>query len=301
MDHRQIELFLAVAERLNLSQAADAIGISQPGLSKSMGRLQTELGTKLYNRCGRGIELTEAGRALARHGKVLAQQLTEANAELLDLAQGVAGHTRIGAGPSWLSRYLPDSIARIAAANPNLRFTVRTGYPDTLIGQLKQGFLDMVIGAIPENRIDPDLTFTRLTSDKTCAVARTGHELTGRRNLPLSELAERLWVMPFRQELISRRLAATFRQARLPAPIFAVETDSLSFIFATLRRTDLLSFVTAQVLKLEEAVGLSAIDCEALTIRREAGIILRRDIKMSPTVMLLVRDLRKIASGHVTN
>ena len=61
MDHRQLQLFLAVAERLNLSHAAEAMNITQPGLSKSMHRLQRTLGTRLYHRRGRGIELTEVG------------------------------------------------------------------------------------------------------------------------------------------------------------------------------------------------------------------------------------------------
>ena len=59
MDYRQLQLFLATAERLNLSHAAEAMNITQPGLSKSMHRLQRELSTKLYHRRGRGIELTE--------------------------------------------------------------------------------------------------------------------------------------------------------------------------------------------------------------------------------------------------
>ena len=66
MDYRQLQLFLAAAERLNLSHAAEAMNMTQPGLSKSMHRLQRELGTRLYHRRGRGIELTEPGRALLR-------------------------------------------------------------------------------------------------------------------------------------------------------------------------------------------------------------------------------------------
>jgi hypothetical protein len=56
MDYRQLQPFLAAAVRLNLSHATEAMSITQPGLSKSMHRLQRELGTKLYHRRGRGIE-----------------------------------------------------------------------------------------------------------------------------------------------------------------------------------------------------------------------------------------------------
>ena len=78
IDHRQLQLFLAVAERLNLSQAAEAMNITQPGVSKSMHRLQRTLRAQLYYRRGRGIELTEAGRALVRHAKLVETQFAEA-------------------------------------------------------------------------------------------------------------------------------------------------------------------------------------------------------------------------------
>jgi len=147
MDHRQLQLFLAVAERLNLSQAAEAMGITQPGLSKSMHRLHRALGTRLYHRRGRGIELTEAGRAFVRHAKLVETQLADARAEVVGIADGKWGHARIGAGPSWLSRHLPVTISRIMSRHPNIRFTVDTGFPDKLIGRLRLGELDIVIGS----------------------------------------------------------------------------------------------------------------------------------------------------------
>lgn len=301
MDHRQIELFLAITERLNLSHAAEAQGISQAGLSKSMYRLQQQIGTKLYDRSGRGIELTEAGRALARHARLIQQQLAEADAELRDLAQGILGHVRIGAGPSWLSRYLPDSITDILRSHPGLRFTVRGGMPEELTIRLKQGDLDVVIGGLPENRKDPDLRFTRLTADTTCLIMREGHELLSNRRPSLGDLVGRLWAMPQSHEALSRRWIRAFQEAGLPPPINAVETNSISLIFATLRRTDFLSMTTSQILNLEEAHGLSSLPCEALKFSREAGIVTRKDSSASPSLRLLTQSLRVISAKASKN
>ena len=88
MDCRQLQLFLAVADRLNLSQAAEAMNITQPGLSKSMHRLQRTLAARLYHRRGRGIELTEAGRVLARHAKLVETQLADGRSFALSPGQG---------------------------------------------------------------------------------------------------------------------------------------------------------------------------------------------------------------------
>lgn len=187
MDYRQLQLFLAAAERLNLSHAAEAMGISQPGLSKSMLRLQRELGTRLYHRRGRGIELTESGRTLVKHAKLIETQLAEARSEVIGIAGGKIGEARIGAGPSWLSRHLPVSMARVMAQNPNIRFTVDTGFPDRLIRRLRIGELDVVIGALPDNRVDPDLRFSRLSSDVIRVVGRKEHPLLRKRERSLAD------------------------------------------------------------------------------------------------------------------
>ena len=301
MDYRQLQLFLATAERLNLSHAAEAMNITQPGLSKSMHRLQRELGTRLYHRRGRGIELTEFGRALLKHVKLIETQLADARTEVIGIAGGALGHARIGAGPSWLSRHLPTSIARVMQHHPNVRFTVDTGFPDRLIGRLRLGELDVVLGALPDNRLDPDLRFLRLTSDVIRVVGRKDHPLSRKRERNLADYAAQRWILPGRQELVRQRLAHAFMVAGLSEPTMAIETDSLSLILATLRMTDCLGLTTSQILTQEEAQGIVAIDHDQLRFRREAGIVSRRHAEMSPSVKLVIAELRKIAVKQGAN
>lgn len=301
MDYRQLQLFLATAERLNLSHAAEAMNITQPGLSKSMHRLQRELGTRLYQRRGRGIELTESGRALLRHVKLIETQLTDARSEMMGIAGGKLGHARIGAGPSWLSRHLPESIARVMAQNPSVRFTVDTGFPDRLIGRLRLGELDVVVGALPDNRVDPDLRFMRLSSDVIRVVARKEHPLVRKRDRTLADYAAQRWILPGRQELVRQRLAHALMLADFPEPMLAVETDSLSLELAMLRMTDCLGLTTTQILTQGEAQGIVALDHEALQFRREAGIVSRRHADVSPSVKLVIAELRKIAVKYGPN
>jgi DNA-binding transcriptional LysR family regulator len=301
MDYRQLQLFLAAAERLNLSQAAEAMNITQPGLSKSMHRLQQELGTRLYQRRGRGIELTETGRALLRHGKLIETQLAEAQAEVAGIASGALGHARIGAGPSWLSRFLPDSIAAIMAQHPDVRFTVETGFPDKLVGRLRLGELDVVIAALPDNRVDPDLRFQRLTGDVIRVIAREGHPMIDRRERTLADYAAHRWVLPGRAELVRQRLTHAFLRAGLAEPVAVLETESLSLILATLRLTDCLGLTTTQILLQDEARGIVAVDHDLLRFRREAGIISRRHDDLSPSVKLLIAELRRIAARQKDN
>ena len=189
-----------------------------------MHRLQRELGTRLYHRRGRGIELTESGARPRQHVKLIETQFAEARSEIGGIAGGKVGQARIGAGPSWLSRHLPASIARVMAQNPNIRFTVDTGFPDRLIRRLRLGELDVVVGALPDNRVDPDLRFLRLTSDVIKVVGRNEHPLWRKRDRTLADYVAQRWILPGRQELVRQRLVAR-SLAGLPEPIIAVETD----------------------------------------------------------------------------
>jgi LysR family transcriptional regulator of gallate degradation len=295
MDYRQLQLFLATAERLNLSHAAEAMSMTQSGLSKSMHRLQQEIGTALYHRRGRGIELTESGRALAKHARLIESQLADARFEVVGIASGRLGQARIGAGPSWLSRHLPAAIARVMGLNANIRFTVDTGFPHRLIQRLRQGELDVVIGALPDNRVDPDLRFSRLTADVIKVIARKDHPLMKKAERSLVDYANQRWVLPGPHELIRQRLVRVFAQAGLPEPVIGVETDSLSLKLAMLKESDCVGMLTTQTLRFYSAQGIVPLEHAQLQFRREAGIIRRRHADISPSVKLLIAELRKAA------
>ena len=89
--------------------------------------------------------------------------------------------------------------------------------------------------------------------------------------------------------------------AGLPEPMIAVETNSLSLKLATLQMTDCLGLTTTQILTQDEAQGVVALDHDALQFRREAGIISRRHADLSPSVKLVIAELRKIAVKHGPN
>jgi DNA-binding transcriptional LysR family regulator len=120
--------------------------------------------------------------------------------------------------------------------------------------------------------------------------------LTHKRERTLADYAAQRWILPGREELVRQRLARVFAQAGLPEPVLSLETDSLSLKLATLRTTDCLGLTTTQILNsMTEASDVIPIDHEQLQFRREAGIVIRRHIDLSPSVKLVVAELRKIA------
>ena len=224
MDLSQVRYFNAVARHGSFSAAAKALGVTQPGLTKAVRRLEASLDCTLFVRMPRGVVLTQQGQALLRHASLLDVQLQDARKEVRALTGGAVGELRIGAGPSWLSRAMPRIVAELTTEYPGLSFHVVGGYNGILMEALSSGDLDLVVSALPDQS-PAGLEAIPLTTDTISIVARRSHPLrTKRRPQPSSTLGYP-WVLPGRDVLLRSRLEALFRVAGLEPPPAKIETE----------------------------------------------------------------------------
>src|SRR5215468_4510488 len=98
MELRDIEYFTILAEHGHLGRAANALGISQPALSKSLRRLETALEVKLMKRTAKGVELTPEGVALELRARELRLSLQSVAREVKEVGEGRVGQLRLGVG-----------------------------------------------------------------------------------------------------------------------------------------------------------------------------------------------------------
>src|SRR3990172_7350615 len=118
MDFQRLIVFRAVARHLNFSRAADELHLSQPAVSKHIHQLEAELGVRLFQRLGKRVELTEAGRIVADYAQrvsVLTEEVRRVIGELQGLQRG---HLRIGASTTPGLYVLPDMLARFQKKYP---------------------------------------------------------------------------------------------------------------------------------------------------------------------------------------
>src|SRR5882757_5360905 len=115
MHSRLLQQFLAVAEKRNVTAAAEALHITQPALTRSVRQLEHILGVTLFDRLPTGVALTRQGEILARRAKLMDLEYRHALAEISALDQGLTGVLRIGAGPLWITSLLPPVIAAFSA------------------------------------------------------------------------------------------------------------------------------------------------------------------------------------------
>lgn len=299
MDLIQLRHFLAVAEHGSLSQAARVLGISQPGLTRSLRRLEAELDAPLLRRRPRGIELTEAGLALERHANAVQIQLVDAAQEVASLTHRRNTLVRVGAGPSWMTLLLPTAVARAAARDPALRIQVTTGQSDLLCSKVRDGSLDFALAAIPEGASSDGLQYTELTRDEVFVVARQGHPLTRRPQLTIDELTAERWVLAGPEMLLRRRLDALFASRGHVLPQPTIESDSTPLTLCVIRESDLLGITTRDMLRGPTGQGIAPLKVrDAAAMSRPTGIIRRSKTALSAAAESLIETIVRAAKAE---
>lgn len=147
MDTDQLRQFLAVARLGNITRASKELGLSQPALSRSIQRLEDELGRPLFERGPRAVTLTDAGQLFQSRAHQVLGLLDDTRAQLVD--DGETGRLRIGAIPTIAPYFLPGFLRGFAADYPKASLVVHEDTTDNLLHRCKQGEIDVAVLALP--------------------------------------------------------------------------------------------------------------------------------------------------------
>lgn len=178
MDLRSLQYFLVIASELNITHAAEALHMAQPPLSRQLQMLEEELGTPLFIRGKRRMELTEEGRLLQKRAKQILDFVDVTKLEIKEASEGVAGTVRIGATQTIATTLLPGWIADFKKRYPQVRYHIWSGNSDEVIAQLERGLVDIAVIREPYN--PEKLQGFRIAEEAWCALMR--------RDSPLGQL-----------------------------------------------------------------------------------------------------------------
>ena len=194
MDLRDIEYFTVIARHGHLGRAAEALGLGQPALSMSLRRLEESAQAKLVRRTPKGIEVTAVGAALLSHAGKLSLARDDLAREVADLAQGRAGHLRIGASPSNAELTLPEACSKLLLEAPKVTLDVVVLGNDSLAPALRKGDLDIAVTHTLQHS-PPDLTQELLRKDNFVVYCAATHRLAKRKMITLDDLADERWAI----------------------------------------------------------------------------------------------------------
>lgn len=292
MDTRQLQIFLAVAEAGSITRAASELHMSQPALTTGIRNLEASLDTRLFDRLPRGVRLTATGEALYRHARLVFTQIDDARSEIDTLKNILPHEVKIGAGPVWQRRYLPQIVADLSRRHGRIEVVVRGGYEQELFAMLRSGEVEFALTEIGHTSDENAFVSRVLRTDFYAVICAEDHPLTARQPVSLDDLVAYRWAMPDRAEYARRRLNGLFFAENLTAPDVALRSNSLGFILRTVAKCDLLSFVVCtEEEKVDDWAGLTTLSCDFELPSRQAGIVRRAGGWSSPGAHLLAREL----------
>ncbi|APW41767.1 LysR family transcriptional regulator [Rhodoferax saidenbachensis] len=185
LDSRSLTLFLAVADALSFRQAAEALHLSQPPLSRAIRELEERLGMRLFDRNTQGVTVTDAGRRLLPYARSIAKLLRQAEAELA--SQAVPATLRLGLTSSAEPTWFRGLVERLEALHPGTAVSAVSDTSPRLVRQLRAGKLDAAFIALPTDTRELDVM--ELDRLPMVVAMRSSHPLAKRKVVRLTDLA----------------------------------------------------------------------------------------------------------------
>jgi DNA-binding transcriptional LysR family regulator len=195
MELRHLRYFVAVAEELNFTRAADRLAISQPPLSAQIRQLEDELGSELLNRAGRAVTLTSAGKLLLEEARTILKQIDNTKSAVSRRGRTAAGRLILGsAGGTYFHPLIPQIIREYRKQFPDIALIPQAGGTALLTARLRTGNIDIALLRPPVADAS-GLALEQIAIERLAVVLPKGHRLAARESIPLVALAKEIFVM----------------------------------------------------------------------------------------------------------
>lgn len=295
MELRDIEYFSAVAKHGNLGRAAEALGLSQSALSKSLRRLEREMRAKLVKRTPKGVELTAEGMTLLSRVRQVQLSLDDVAREVTDVSQGLAGHLRIAAGPGHSFWLLPSACNTLIKDAPNVTLSVRDLGRSGVIQALRNGDVDVAITAIRPS-LEEDIAQEQLYDDEYVVCSSANHRLANKKHVTLADVAQERWAQSEPTFALWQRMHQVFEERGFPAPRVTIAAASPTLRLSLIARSSLLGFtMLSLVQQVSPQLRLAVLRVKELTLPLRLVVAYRKDGYVSPVARRFIEILKTTA------
>jgi DNA-binding transcriptional LysR family regulator len=294
VDLRDLQYFEVIAQLEHMGRAAAKLHRTQPALTRCIGRLEEACEAELFERAGRGMRLTAAGKALLKWAQRTRFDVESARREIKDIGRGLSGHVKLGIAPTAAQYVLPPAARDLLEEAPDVTLRTIVALGDTLKPLLRSGDIDLMVGT--EGAEAPGFSSRLLAEDQIVVAARASHDVFQRTQLTLKDLTSYRWVLQPAGAPTRDWLDQTFDRHRLPRPRVQVESTMLLILPPLIVQTGLLSFISRLHLQ-EGATGaaLREVKLRGATMRRRMVVTYRDSGYLSPASQRLIALLARHA------
>lgn len=295
-----LRLLVALAEERGIHRAARSLGMTQPAASKLLREIERAFATPLFERNRRGVAPNPAGAAVVERARLMLGVLDGTQETLTAIAAGAVGTVRVGvlavAAPVLLPRALDVLARRDGPHGAGLRVRLEEGSPESLLGLLRRGDLDCVVGRMVEDESSADLAIEYLYREPIVLVAGPDHPLARRRKLDWPDTVGYPWIMPPPGAPLRRALRDWFARRNLALPPCELESVSILANVTVARQSETLVMLPGGVAGHYESLGLIRI----LPLEFESTPVsaaTRRGEPRGPALSLLLDAIRIASAG----
>lgn len=297
---RHLEIFVEVARKKSVTAAAEALNMTQPGVTRTIRELEQVCQKPLVEKHGRGIRLSPYGEVFLDYAGLSLAQARDGVRALTELDEGQGAPVEIGALPTVSATIVPDTIARLLASGARSRFTVITGDNQHLLDQLRRGNLDLVVGRLPAPESMLGLTFDPLFRDRVVAVTAADHPLANALHINQEDLEQFPVLMPSKGSIIRPMVDRLMLEQGLSAPQATIETVSDSFGRSYTRRYQAIWIISQGVVTPDlEDGSFKKLAIDTSSTAGPVGLCIRREHRLSPSAQQFANTLRLVIDEMV--
>ncbi len=292
MELRHLRYFVALAESLSFTRAAERMHVTQSTLSHQIRQLEDELGQVLFDRIGKKVITTEAGQHFLLHAQRALKEVDAGIAVLQPRTGVLSGELRIGATHTFNIGLIPECVAEFLARHPTVKLCIEELAAEEIGGQLRARKLDVGIAYRPAG--ETEFAFEPLYNEELVFVAAESHPLAQRRRLRMVELHRQPLVLLPPRFTTRTLLDECFAAAGAEPAVIAEMSTVAPMIGLVLRMPAVGTIVSANAVP-SGLAGLRMVPIESPTPIRTPGLLWRAGAERAPALQAFAVIVRKTA------
>ncbi|MEO6566343.1 MAG: LysR substrate-binding domain-containing protein [Casimicrobiaceae bacterium] len=287
MELRHLRYFVAIADVGTMARAAERVFVTQSTLSHQLAQLEQEVGCALFERIGRGLRLSDAGRELLGHARGVLAQVEEGKRAVVNARTMATGSLRVGVIHSFVTSFIPQVAANFVKAYPGVRLQVAELTAIEIEAQVVDGALDLGVAFFPAT--SDAVMGEHLFDDVLRLAVPASHPLAQRATVRFTELADLPLAMLGLRYATRRMLDTHFRRAGVQ-PKILLEIDSVDALHRVVEQGVAAAFLPGRSARRSARVHL--IDVTHPKPVRPAGLVWRRSTYRSAAATAFVEKLK---------
>jgi LysR family transcriptional regulator, cyn operon transcriptional activator len=292
MELRHLRYFVALAEQLSFTVAAEKVHVTQSTLSHQIRQLEDELGCRLFDRENKRVSMTQTGEAFLERVQNALREVDEGIWTVRLAADEMSGVVRIGTTHTFNMRIIPRCMALLLERHPSVRMEVLEMSGDDIAAALLRGELDIGVTYKPQNA--PELRFEPLYSEEMLLAVGENHPFAQRRFVRTAELhLQRVVLLP-RTFATRALLEECFRMANA-TPVVVAEMNAIAPMIELVSITNIAAIVSEHALRRDD---VRIIPLESPTPVRSPGLLWRGDETRSPAARAFASIIRTVSNGE---